>query len=145
MAEDWLEVYQNRADRLSNNPRLNEISILTFSQFHFKIKRNQLEIVVKATYGLHLNKYFEMLHLKFWGRNLVTSCFGLHSYSRGAVEIKGLPISIGFRNKNTGLLLLFSVISPCSDFGKRILARNKNTNVATHVNIFFPWRTTPIP
>ena len=57
LPEDWLEVYENRADRLSNHLRLNEISILTFFQFYFKINRNQLEIVVKATYGLHSNKY----------------------------------------------------------------------------------------
>ena len=57
LAKDWLEVYENWADRLSNNPRLNEISRLTFSQFYFKINKNQLKIVLKATYGLHPNKY----------------------------------------------------------------------------------------
>ena len=46
-------MHENRADCLSNNLRLNKISILSFSQFYFKIDRNQLEIVVKATYGLH--------------------------------------------------------------------------------------------
>ena len=30
LTDDWLEVYENRADRLSNNLRLNEISVLTF-------------------------------------------------------------------------------------------------------------------
>ena len=50
-------MYENRADRSSNNLRLNKISILTFFQFYFKTNRNQLEIVVKATYGLHSNKY----------------------------------------------------------------------------------------
>ena len=60
-----MKVYENRADRLSNNLRLNEISILSFLQFYCKINRNQLEIVVKATYGLHSNKYFEILNLTF--------------------------------------------------------------------------------
>ena len=46
-------MYENRADNLSNNLRLNEISILIFFQFYCKINRNQLEIVVEATYGLH--------------------------------------------------------------------------------------------
>ena len=53
-AEDCLEVYKNGADNLSNNLRLNEISLLIFFQFYCKINRNQLEIVVEATYGLHL-------------------------------------------------------------------------------------------
>ena len=58
-------MYENRADRLRNNLRLNEISILRFFQFYCKINRNQLEIVVKATYGLHSNKYLEILNLIF--------------------------------------------------------------------------------
>ena len=106
MAEDWLEVYQNCANCLNNNLRLNEISILTFFQFYFKITRSQLEIVVKATYG------FEKLHLTFWERNLVTKRFWFHSNSRGADEIKGLIISIDLRDRNTELLPLFSIISP---------------------------------
>ena len=106
-------MYENRADRLSNNLRLNEISILRFFQFYCKKNRNQLEIVVKVTHGLHSIKYFEILNLTFLGRSLVTRCFGLHSNSRGADEIKGLPISIEFCNRNTELLLLFSIISPC--------------------------------
>ena len=52
-AEPCLEVYENRADNLSNNLRLNEISILISFQFYCKINRNQLEIIVEATYGLH--------------------------------------------------------------------------------------------
>ena len=39
---------------LSKNLRLNEISTLIFTQFYCKTNRNQLEIVVEATYGLHL-------------------------------------------------------------------------------------------
>ena len=54
-----MEVYENCADRLNNNLRLNEISLLTFSQFYFKIN-NQLEIVVKATYSVRPNKYLEI-------------------------------------------------------------------------------------
>ena len=111
-------MYENRADHLSNNLRLNEISILIFFQFYCRINRNQLEIVVKATYGLHANKYFEILNLTFGGRSLVTRRFGLHSSSREADKIKDLLISIYFCNKNTELLLLFSIISPC--FYKRI-------------------------
>ena len=38
-------------------------------------------------------------------------CFELHSNSQGADEIKGLPISISFRNRSTELLILFSIIS----------------------------------
>ena len=111
LSEDWLEVYENCADRLSNNLRLNEISTLSFFQFYCKINRNQLEIVVKATYGLHSNKYFEILNLTFWGSSLVTRRFGLHSDSWGTDEIKGLLISIDFCNRNTELLLLLSIIS----------------------------------
>ena len=48
-----MEVYENRADNLSNNLKLNEISILIFFQLYCKIKRNRLETVVEATYGLH--------------------------------------------------------------------------------------------
>ena len=35
------------------NLTLNGISILTFFQFYCKVNRNQSEIVVEATYGLH--------------------------------------------------------------------------------------------
>ena len=51
----------------------------------------------------------------------MTRRFGLHSSSRPADEIKGLPISIHFRNKNTELLLLLSIIPPCSH---RVTFRN---------------------
>ena len=50
--EDCLEVYKNCADHLRNNLRLNEIFILIFFQFHCKISRNKLKLVVKATYRL---------------------------------------------------------------------------------------------
>ena len=106
-------MYENRVDSLSNNLRLNEISILIFFQFYFKINRNQLQISVKATYGLHSDKHLEILNLTFWGRSLVTRHFGLYLNSRGSHEIKDLPILIHFCNRNTGLLLLFSIISPC--------------------------------
>ena len=52
------------------------------------------------------------MHLTFSKRSLVTRRFELHSNSRGADEIKGLPISIDFCNRNTELLLQFSIISP---------------------------------
>ena len=104
-------MYENRTDHLSNNLRLNEISILIFYQFYFKIKRNKLEIVVKATYGLHPNKYFEILNLTFWGRSVVTRRFGLQSISRGADEIKGLPISIDFCKRNMGIAAIYYYIS----------------------------------
>ena len=53
-AEDCLEVYLNCPDHLSNNLRLNVISILIFFQFYCKINGNQLE-TIETTYGLHLN------------------------------------------------------------------------------------------
>ena len=49
--EDLMKVYKNRADYLSNNLRLNEISILILFQFYCKINKNQLKIVIKAIYG----------------------------------------------------------------------------------------------
>ena len=41
-------MYENRADNLSNNLRLTEISMLIFFQFYCKIKRNLFEIVAEA-------------------------------------------------------------------------------------------------
>ena len=58
-------MYENRDDCLSDNLRLNEISILTFFQSSIKINRKQLELVVKATYGLHSKKYLLILQLTF--------------------------------------------------------------------------------
>ena len=58
-------MYENCTDPLSNNLRLNEISVIRFFQIYCKINRNQLEIVLKATYDLHSNKYFEILNLIF--------------------------------------------------------------------------------
>ena len=72
----------------------------------------QIEMVVKATYDLHRNKYFEIFSLTFCGRSLVTKRFGVHSNSQGADEIKNLPILIDFRNRNTELPLLLSIMSP---------------------------------
>ena len=37
--EDCLEVNENRVDNLSNNLRLNEISIPTFSNFNVKLAK----------------------------------------------------------------------------------------------------------
>ena len=97
-------MYENCTDHLSNKRRLNEISIVIFFQFCFTINKNQLEIVVKVTYWLHPNKYSEILNLTFWGRNLVTRSFGFHVNSQGVDEIKGLPVSIEFCNRNTGVV-----------------------------------------
>ena len=52
VAEDCLVVYENRADNLSNNLKLNEIHY-AFFQFYCKINRNQLETALEANYGLH--------------------------------------------------------------------------------------------
>ena len=59
-----MELYENCTDNLSNNLILNEIFILIFFQLYCKIDRNQVEIVVEATYGLHSYQYFEILNLK---------------------------------------------------------------------------------
>ena len=104
-------MYENHADRLSNSLRSNKIFILSFFQFYYKINRNLIEIVVKATYHLHSNKYIEIPSLTFSGRKLITRRFGLHSNSRGVNEIKGLPITLDFCNRNTELLL-FNNMSP---------------------------------
>ena len=63
-AEGFLEVYENRADDLSNDLKLIDISILIFFQFYSNINKNQLKIVVEETYCLHPNEYFEILNLK---------------------------------------------------------------------------------
>ena len=93
VSADCLEVCEDRADHLSNNLRLNKISIFIFFQFSFKINKNQSEIVLKGTYGLHPDKYVEILNLKFWEKSLVTRHFKPHSNFRGLDEIKGLPKS----------------------------------------------------
>ena len=47
-------MYEDYMGNLSNNLRLNEISILiSFSNLMRKKRKNQLEIVVKATYNLY--------------------------------------------------------------------------------------------
>ena len=56
VTEDLLRIawkYENRADQLSNNLILQEISTLIFFQFYWKINRNQSQIIVEATYGLN--------------------------------------------------------------------------------------------
>ena len=62
-AEDYLKVYEIRANHLSNNLRLYEISILVFFEFYCKINKNQLEMILDATYGLHLNEHFKIIKL----------------------------------------------------------------------------------
>ena len=69
---------------------------LSFSSFAEKINRNQLEVVVEATYGLRPSKYFETMSQSFGGRSLMTKRFGFHLNSRGPDEIRDSPISIGF-------------------------------------------------
>ena len=123
MAEDWLQVHESRADFLSNKLRLSEISILILFLFYRKISRNQLEIVVKPNHGLHPNKYFEILYLTFWERRLVTRHFSIHSNPWGVDEIKDLLIAIEFCNRNTELLLLFSIISPCFNVIRRCFGK----------------------
>ena len=63
-AKDCLEMYENRADHLSNNLKLNQISMLIFFQFYCKTNRNQLKIVLESLYGVQVNKYFEILKIK---------------------------------------------------------------------------------
>ena len=103
-AENSLEGYENCADHLSNNLRLNEISVLTFFQFYCKINRNQSKTVVESIYGLYPNQCFEILNLKFRGRSLVTRRFRFHSNSQGADEIIDLPILIDFCIQKHGVI-----------------------------------------
>ena len=51
LAEDYLKVYEIRAEHLSNNLRLSEIYILN--------KQKPIRNSSEATYGPHSNKYFE--------------------------------------------------------------------------------------
>ena len=44
-------MHENCVDHLSNNLRLNNISMLIFFEFYCKIKENQLEIALEQTYG----------------------------------------------------------------------------------------------
>ena len=105
VSEDCLEVHENCAYHLSNNLRLNEISLLIIFQFYCKIsKKKQLGIAVEATYGLHSNQCFETLNLTIGGRSLVTRRFWLHSNLRGVDKINNLPISIDFRIQKYGVV-----------------------------------------
>ena len=104
-------MYKNHTDHLSNNLWLNEMSILTFFQFYFKINRNQLERVVKVTYGLHPNKCLNTESKIFRMKPGDKTCWAsFKSLSRWWEQ--DLPITIDFRSKNIELLLLFSTISP---------------------------------
>ena len=94
-----------------------KLSYLPFPIFTAKKKRNYLEIALEATYGLHLNRYSEILTLTFGGRNLVTRCFRLYSNSRGSDEIRDLPISIDF------------YIDTWSCYSCLILCLNASTNI----------------
>ena len=89
------------------------LTLLTYFPILLQGKQKLTRNCSKATYGLHPNKYFGIFNVTFWGRSLVTRCFGPYSNSWDAYEIKGLPISLKFRNRNTELLLLFSFVSLC--------------------------------
>ena len=54
LPEDWLQVFVNGTDDLSNNLRLNEISILTFSQFYVKVKQKPIRNSCKSNLWLTL-------------------------------------------------------------------------------------------
>ena len=85
-------MYENCADHLRNNLRLNVISVLIFFQYYFKINRNQLV----ATCGLDPNKCFKILNLTFKERILVTRNFRLSSNFRDFNGIRDMPISIEY-------------------------------------------------
>ena len=72
---------ENRTDHLKSKLRLNKISTLIFFQFYRKINRNLSEILLEASYGLHPNKYFEILNQTFGGRSPVTKRSRLHPNS----------------------------------------------------------------
>ena len=55
--------------------------------------------------------------------------FRFNSDSRGADEIKDLTIPIDFRNRNTELLLLFSIISPCVKGELKKKIKSKDTYI----------------
>ena len=63
-AEDCLVVYEIRIDYLFSNLRLDEFFTLSFFPISVqKKKRNKLETVLGEAYGLHLNKYLNILGL----------------------------------------------------------------------------------
>ena len=66
--------------------------------------------------------------IKFRKITNVTKLFELYSNSRGVDDIKGLPILIDFRKKNTQLLLRFSIISPWDNQDLKIF------NIVIHEN-----------
>ena len=61
---------------------------LPISNFTAKKNKNQLEIVVKASYGLHPNKCFQILNLTFRRRSLMTRRFEICSNCQGRDEIR---------------------------------------------------------
>ena len=139
---------ENCTDLLNSNLRLNKISILIFFQIYFKRNSIQLEIVVKTTYDLCPNKYFKILNLTFWGRNVLTRCLGIHSNSRDADVIKGLPISIETQSCYSCLVLylhdivtilmanLCFILMHCSNncsFNLYFEYHNFLTTISTHV------------
>ena len=69
----------------------------SFYQNKLKINENRLEIILETTYGIHLDKYYKRMNLKFRLRSLMKGRFGLHSNSRDVESIKEMSITIGFR------------------------------------------------
>ena len=59
-AEDFLEVYENRADDLSNDLKLFDISILIFFQFYSNMNKNQLKIVVEETWRRGISGFVQI-------------------------------------------------------------------------------------
>ena len=98
VSEDFLEVHENCVDHLSDNLKLNNISMLIFFEFYCKIKRNQLEIVLEETCGSQ-HKYFGILDLTFGGRILVTRRFRLCLNSQTRNQIRDWSILIDFCTK----------------------------------------------
>ena len=90
-------MYEDRADHLSNNLRLNEISILIFFRNLPQNKQKPIRNSCRNNLWSKSFQYFEILNLKFCGKNLEMKCVGFHSNSRGTDEIKDLPISIDFQ------------------------------------------------
>ena len=77
-----MEVYNNRADNLINDLRLNEISILSCFKFSCQVNRNQLEIVVEATCA------YTLILITFGGRSLGTRRFRLYQIPKARMRSK---------------------------------------------------------
>ena len=85
-------MYENRADHLRNNLRLQKIPVLIFFQFY--LERNKKTITNSCRNNLW-SKPISMLS---------KTEFKIHSNFRGVDEIKGLPISIDFQIQKHGVV-----------------------------------------